>query len=141
PVDSFFSESFVPRQKANRLIAVGRWDSTQKDGKLLAASLNRYYERGGTAETLIFGNGCDVFSRLSSRWGKVECRGVQSPSAVAQAMSGSRSLLLTSRWEGAPVVAFEALCQGCTIVSTDIPNAREFVDFGRFGEISPQRTP
>jgi glycosyltransferase involved in cell wall biosynthesis len=122
------------------VIAVGRWDSPQKDGELLAASLGRYYERGGTAEVLIFGNGCDVFSQIRNRWSNVQCRGVQTPETIAEAMLSSRSLLLTSRWESGPIVAFEALCQGCTLVSTDIPNMRELIGSSNFGQISQGRT-
>ena len=142
PVDPFFSEPLPALQKSNSLTAIGRWDSPQKDGKLLAASLNTYYQRGGTAEVFIFGNGCDVFSELSGRWHKVHPQGVQPPSIIAEALAASRSLLLTSRWESGPIAAFEALCQGCSLVSTDIPNLRELAGFDdRYGHIARRRSP
>ena len=42
---------------------------------------------------------------------------------------------LTSRWEGFPNVFPEAIRNGCLIVSTDIPAARDITNDQEFGEL------
>ena len=140
PVDSRFIEP-PPKSKTSRMVAVGRWDSMQKDGRLLRDALARYCAGGGLAETHLFGAGMEMFQPLSARYPQVVCRGIAGTDTIAQAMSDAQILLLTSRWESGPIVAFEALCQGCTLVSTGIPNVRELVWGGRFGTIAASHSP
>ena len=141
PVDSRFIETPVEHRKPARMFAAGRWDSMQKHGSLLRDALARYYADGGTAEAHIFGAGTELFDSLSTRYPAVVCRGVATVDSIAEAMRAAQMLLLTSRWESGPIVAFEALCQGCTLVSTGIPNMRELVSDGRFGTIAASRSP
>ena len=136
PVGEAFTSSPLLEGKRDSVIAVGRWDTRQKNASFLLQSLDRYYGRGGTTETQVFGSGGEVFRSLAERGFPVVCHGVRSPGAVAAAMAEARALLLTSRWESGPIVAFEALSQGCTLISTDIPNARELVAAGCFGQIA-----
>lgn len=141
PVDARFTDGPVEVQKSAKMVAVGRWDSMQKDGPLLRDALAAYYQGGGTAEAHLFGTGAELFRGLAERCPQVKCRGVAAVDAIAAAMRESRILLLTSRWESGPIVAFEALCQGCTLVSTDIPNMRELASEGAFGTIASRRSP
>jgi glycosyltransferase involved in cell wall biosynthesis len=141
PVDPSFVTTPVADARVPRLLAVGRWDSMQKDAPLLRDALADYYERGGTAEAHIFGEGTDVFASLAARVDRLSLRGVASPQALADTMRTARSLLVSSRWESGPIVAFEALCQGCTLVGTDLPNLRELVADGAFGTVVARRRP
>lgn len=46
-------------------------------------------------------------------------------------------LVLTSRWEGLPLVILEALSAGIPVVATDIPGTREIIVSGRNGLLVP----
>lgn len=141
PVDPRYLESPVAGKRPARMVAVGRWDSMQKDAALLRDALTCYYEAGGRTDTHIYGAGIDVFQTLSARYPAVVCHGVAAVEDIAESMRNAQALLLTSRWESGPIVAFEALCQGCTLVSTDIPNMRELIAGERFGALATARSP
>ena len=140
PVDPAFTHSSVNPSREPLIVAVGRWDSEQKDGVLLAAALTKYCRSGGRCKILIFGASCEALDRVQKRFSNVSCQGAQSPNLIANAMARARSLVLTSRWESGPIVAFEALCSGCTLISTDIPNMRELVGEGEFGTLAVSRS-
>lgn len=57
-------------------------------------------------------------------------------------MHKSDVFVLSSRWEGWPLVLLEALALGLPIVATDCPGAtRRIVDGGRFGKLVPKDEP
>ncbi len=141
PVDPRFLDGRLAPDTRSQMVAVGRWDSMQKNAPLLRDALAAYYAGGGTSQTHLFGAGSELFAGLARRYPQVVCRGVGQVDEVAAAMRQAQMVLLTSRWESGPIVAFEALCQGCTLVSTDIPNMRELVEGGRFGAIASTHTP
>lgn len=49
----------------------------------------------------------------------------------------SSIFLMTSRWEGFPLVAVEAMSRGLPIVGFDIPALQEVTDHGQYGLLSP----
>jgi glycosyltransferase involved in cell wall biosynthesis len=115
PVDDDFLNGPVPAawQRENRVVAIGRWDDPQKDADLLAASINMAAIKLPSTEFVIVGrNGSEVTRRCK----RLKDLGEQPPSKIAELLRTSRLLLLTSRWEGAPIVAFEAICSGTTVV-------------------------
>ena len=52
-------------------------------------------------------------------------------------MSRSNLVVLSSIYEGMPLVLIEALVSGCRIVSTDVGNAREILADGKYGALVP----
>src|SRR5262249_18510826 len=64
------------------------------------------------------------------------------PSAVKDLVSTSRALVLSSRWESGPIVAFEALCLGASLVGPEwVPSVRGFCGEGPFGTLFQRQSP
>ena len=123
------------------LVAVGRWDDPQKNAPLLAAALTRYLAAAGGDEeeqpVHIFGAGGEEhFRDLCGRFPGVVYRGPQHPPVLADALAGSRSIVFSSRWEGAPHAGCEALSMGATIIGTPIPSLRSWSEDGAYGRVA-----
>jgi hypothetical protein len=139
-------ETFIDRPvcaKLNRLLAVARWDSPQKDGPLMRDTLANYYQLGGTAETTIVGRGGQaLFRDLCRDYPQIQYLDIQPPEVVAELMAEARSIVFSSRWEGASVAAWEMLSLGGTVVGPPIPNLTSLVgSHSRFGRVSRSRRP
>jgi glycosyltransferase involved in cell wall biosynthesis len=121
PVDDcFLSGDPAAFPKRPLVTAVGRWDSSQKDAALLVRGIDRFLRRGGRAEFAVIGRGGDRWlGPLARRHPQVRVLGPLPPEEVAAYLRASQVLLLTSRWEGAPIVANEALASGCTLVGPE----------------------
>ena len=141
PVAEAFCTEPIKIPKANRVIAVGRWDSYQKNARLLAATLERLTRYGCNTEFLIVGNGAETaFSSVAKLNPAIHLLGVQPKEQVAKLMSDCRFVLLSSRWESGPIVANEMLAMGGTIVGTPIPTLVGLVEKSRFGHVSIKHT-
>ncbi|MCY3968419.1 MAG: glycosyltransferase [Acidobacteria bacterium] len=122
------------------LVAIGRWDDSQKNAPLLARALHRYLagaddDRGQPVR--IFGpGGEDHFRDLCARFPNVVHHGPQHPPVLAEALAGSRSIVFSSRWEGSPHAGCEALSMGATIVGTPIPSLRSWSENGAYGRVA-----
>lgn len=77
-------------------------------------------------------------SRLGDR---VSLVGLLSPSALADELRRSTACLMTSRWEGVPRSAIEALACGVPVVSTDVGELNELVGSGVSGFIAGSDDP
>ena len=143
PVDECFLGGEVPQGRRRRLVAVGRWDDPQKDAALLAAAVSRVLKARSDLSFVLVGRGGErAFGPLCVRHPQVKYLGAQPPDAVAALLRDSRSLMMSSRWEGAPVVVNEALCMGCTLVGPEgVVGLRSFCQGGDFGTTSQGRSP
>ena len=135
PVDECYLQGAVPETRARRLVAIGRWDDPQKDASLLTAAIRRTLAVDKEIGFDLVGGGGDaVFAELLRRNPRVVYHGVRPPEAVAELLRGSRSLLLSSRWESGPIVANEALSLGCTLIGPDrVPTFDAYCRDGRYG--------
>lgn len=115
PVDDNFLKGRVPSatERVNRVVAIGRWDDPQKDADLLAGGIHWASKRLPRTEFVVIGRQSNI---VSQRCSGVLDFGVRSPEAIADILRESRVLLLTSRWESGPIVAFEAVASGATVV-------------------------
>lgn len=115
PVDDDFLTRPVPPvgERVNRVVAIGRWDDPQKDARLLADGVAWAAARSPGTEFVVVGRNGDAVTHHCQR---VRDLGVQPPEVVAELMRTSRVLLVSSRWESGPIVAFEAVCSGATVV-------------------------
>lgn len=124
------------------IVAAGRF-VLQKDFALAVQTLAHVADQ--EAELTIVGDGPllgDVRDLVAAA--KL-CARVHLPGRVGDVgpwFRRSRLLLLSSRYEGFPAVAVEALAAGARIVATDCsPAMYEIVNGSEFGEIVPSRNP
>ncbi len=123
------------------MVAIGRWDDPQKNAPLLVRALARYLGRAGRVARSepvdIFGpGGEELFGGLGRRFPNVEHHGPQYPEVLADALAGSRFIVFSSRWEGAPHAGCEALSMGATVVGTPIPSLRSWSEGGAYGRVA-----
>ncbi len=131
----------VPEIKDDRIVAIGRWDDPQKDAGLLAAAIAGLLDRTRT-EVVIFGRGSEtLLGPLARRHPAVHVAGVQPQATVARALASARSIVFSSRWEGSPHAALEALALGATLVGPPIPSLASWTGDGRYGTLSRSRRP
>ncbi len=132
----------VPAIKDDRIVAIGRWDDPQKHAGLLASALARVFNSGARTEVTIFGQGGDTwFAPLARRHPTVRVAGVQPQETVARALASARSIIFSSRWEGSPHAALEALASGATLVGPPIPSLASWSGGGRYGTVSRSPRP
>ena len=129
----------IPATKDDLVVAVGRWHDPQKNAPLLARALELFLADRPRTSVEIFGaGGEDVFAPLA---GKVDYRGVARQEVVAETLSRARSIVFSSRWEGSPHAATEALALGATLVGTPIPSLESWTADGRFGRVAGRARP
>jgi glycosyltransferase involved in cell wall biosynthesis len=127
------------------IVSVARLDEIQKDHRTLLrayAQLVRTQGGGGLQEDLVIvgdGGFRHELEALAMDLGvgkRVHFTGYRNnPHAVVARAS---ALVLSSRYEGMPMVLLEALALGKPVISTDCPTGpREILDDGRFGLLVP----
>lgn len=132
----------LPEAKDDRIVAIGRWGDPQKHPGLLAAASEILLRERPQTELVIFGAGGDPwFSQLTEREPRLDYRGVADQVEVARTLAGCRSIVFSSRWEGSPHAANEALATGATLVGTPIPSLVSWSGDGRFGRVAAQAKP
>ncbi len=132
----------VPAVKDDRVVAIGRWSDPQKDAGLLAAALAKFLDRRATTEVMILGDGGDPwFTALAERHTRVQYLGIRQQADVARKLATARSIVFSSRWEGSPHAALEALASGATLVGPAIPSLDSWSETGRFGTVAASRRP
>lgn len=123
-----------PQKRLRRAVAIGRWNSPQKNAPLLARAAKQYYDRGGDWEIVVVGaGGTASFGHIAERISHFSYVEQLSAREIAHLLNSSQVLLCTSWWEGCPVVAFEALASGCTLVTTPLPSVRSLINSGSSG--------
>lgn len=142
PVGREFLSAPVPEAKKNRVVAIGRWDSPQKDAPLMARALERFLGKQPKTEVVLIGSGGeDIFARLLARYPQARYLGVIPRTEILPELREARSILFTSKWEGSPNAANEALVSGCSVVSTMVPGLQDICASGPFGSLARRRTP
>jgi glycosyltransferase involved in cell wall biosynthesis len=141
PVADAFLTQELPRSRRREIVAVGRWDDPQKDCPLLVEVLGRFLREDRSATVTVVG-------RDGERWlrplmaGESRCRylGAVAHHAMPALLAGARVMVFSSRWEGCPVAATEALASGCTIVGPPLPAFEGLTAAGEFGSLSRSRS-
>jgi glycosyltransferase involved in cell wall biosynthesis len=126
-----------------KLVTAGRLTEQKDHATLLRAMA--LLPQAMDARLLILGEGPE-WGNLK---GLIETLGLQDrvrmggfTHAVPSFLKEASLLVMSSRWEGLPVILCEALLQGVPIVSTDCPSGpAEILDGDRFGRLVPVRDP
>lgn len=120
-----------PADAPVRLLAVGRMED-QKDPVAFGRIVRSLHETGTPVVGTWVGEGshearfrAEFADLLDS--GTVRLHGYLGRPELRELMATSHALLITSRWEGLPLVALEALSVGCPVLSTDCGDIRTAV--------------
>ena len=127
------------------LLFVGRIDR-QKDPLLLLESFAVALNQRPTLRLVIVGDGVlrEAAVRRAAELAiesRVTFAGVRSPTAVSDLLQISSALLLTSSYEGMPMVVLEALGCGVPVVTTRVGEVARVVAQGENGSIVDERSP
>jgi glycosyltransferase involved in cell wall biosynthesis len=107
--------------KARRIIAVGRWESYQKDAPKLIQVLGRTLADQKDYSAVLAGDGEGFLRRLvadlpTEIQSRITISGHLEHDRLQREYQQAQIILFTSRYEGFPFSAGEALCAGCTVV-------------------------
>ncbi len=103
----FYPEASIP--KRNQVIAVGRWESYQKNFPLLLKLLSSFLSENPNWSSLVIGSGLPK----SSPHPRITFSDPVSAIKLARWMQESKVFLSSSRYESFGLAAAEALCCGC----------------------------
>jgi glycosyltransferase involved in cell wall biosynthesis len=124
------------------IVSVARLDEVQKDHRTLLRAYARLVRERTVAEDLVIvGDGAnrgelEALAKALGIAARVHFQGYRNnPHPL---IAGARMHVLSSRYEGLPMVLLEALALGKAVVASDCPTGpREMLDEGRYGLLVP----
>jgi glycosyltransferase involved in cell wall biosynthesis len=128
PIDPVMTYAGQPKQ--NRVICVGRWhrpDWAQKNPALLLEALTLFLRQNPGSSAIIVGGGAQALGQ--TRWARpileqnlpVRFLDHLPHAQLVDLLATSRISICSSTYEAAHLTSFEALCCGCSIVTTTGP--------------------
>ena len=138
-------DCFVPpeQKKENRVLAVALdWNNPLKGGSILEEAFRLFLNRHETWSATIIGRNSERFARLRLAFGsRVDLFPALSPEELIPHYQSSKILCIASGSESGPIVAFEALACGCSLVyPPEIPQLGWTVAAG-IGTLAKARAP
>lgn len=133
-------------ERDNCIVAVGRWNSPQKDTPLLIKTLAKSLASAPTWRVDIYGAGVPELQKLVARYAdnvkeRIHIHGPKPHEEILQAYQRSKICLFTSRFESGPIAGEEALCLGCSLVGPpDVPSMHDLCA-PQFGNLPASRKP
>ena len=130
--------------KINALVAVGRWDTRQKDFPLLLATAVAFLSRHADWTFDIVGNGVTHHQKLLDRVPpdvreRIHVHGSVPYEQLAEINRRAKIHFTSSRWEGFANASVEALCCGCSYVGPNNLAGSSYLIENRSGTISSRR--
>ena len=123
---------------SKRFLTIGRFTPLHKGIDLLIEAFNIFAQKNKDWQLDIVGGGEqeEVFQRLINRY-QLEDRITIHPftNQIQDFYSNAQLYVLSSRWEGMPLVLVEAMSHGLPIITSDLPVCQEILD--DFGMYSP----
>jgi glycosyltransferase involved in cell wall biosynthesis len=130
-VDDAFLRPAVAIDRPPTVISIGRWTAPQKNPQLLLGVIRKELKFSADTRFIVIGPGATALcGDLAKQTGRIDCHEQVPLTEIPRYLSGARVLLSSSRWEGSPISANEALASGCSVVGTPIPG---FIDIVRTG--------
>lgn len=117
--------------RALRVLVLGRLEAHQKGLDMLLDFLVSNPTLGARFRVTFVGSGPYepvIARRLSEDAALARWVSLQPWSATLEALSAHDVLLLTSRYEGVPLVMLEAMALGVPVVASDLPGTRAFLE-------------
>ena len=115
---------------SKRFLAVGRFSHRHKGFDLLIEAFNSFAKDNKEWVLDIVGEGCEetTYRKLIKQY-QLESRITIHPftNQIQQHYSNAQVYVLSSRWEGMPLVLMEAMSHGLPIVSSDLPVCKEIM--------------
>ena len=121
---------------SKRFLTIGRFTPLHKGIDLLIEAFNLFAQKNKEWKLDIVGEGKEenTFKKLIEKY-KLEDRVAIHPftNHIQEYYSGAQVYVLSSRWEGMPLVLVEAMSHGLPIVTSDLPVSKEILgDFGMY---------
>jgi glycosyltransferase involved in cell wall biosynthesis len=132
--------------KTNVVVAVGRWDTQQKDFPLLLATAVLFLSRHADWSFDIVGRGVPRHQKLLDRvpveiMKRIRIHGSLPYEEVVEINRRAKIHFISSRWEGFCNATVEALCCGCSYVGPIEIGGASYLIENRSGTISSRRRP
>ena len=132
------------QSKRAQIIAVGRWQAYAKDTPLLMRVLAAVLGRLPNHHAVLYGSGSQVLEELRKRMpletqNRIEIAGAVAHDALCAAYQSAQVIFFSSRVEGFPVAAAEALCCGCSVVGVATLPALNFIASQGAGTVAASR--
>jgi len=113
-------------KKQNEVVAVGRWDSTQKRTPLLMRTISRSLDTRPNLKFRIFGRLTPELeewhrSLSPAHREKVTLEGMVDNSVLAEGYQRAKVILVSAAYEGCHNASAEALCSGASVVGCRSP--------------------
>ena len=119
---------------SKRFLTIGRFTPLHKGIDILIEAFNLFAQKNKEWKLDIVGEGTEekTFRKLIERY-KLEDRVTIHPftNNIQKHYSEAQVYVLSSRWEGMPLVLVEAMSHGLPIVTSDLPVSKEIL--GNFG--------
>ncbi len=137
-------------KKEDIILCIGRWqDENQKRPEFMMRTLEQYYATGGTATTKIFGHITEKLKKQYSELppktaARIQLCGYTRNALLKDEYNKAKIMLCPSKFEGSHNVSAEALCCGCSIVTTNRPDSLKNLHWytsKNSGTISEKDTP
>lgn len=137
-------DSFVPpASKQNQILAVAQdWSNPLKGGTILQSAFRVFLSRHPDWRATIIGKNSERFDELRSTCGNRAslCPALSSEELLPH-YQNAKILCIASGSESGPIVAFEALACGCSIVFPPSIPQLEWIARSHIGAMAPSRTP
>jgi len=115
PVQADLFRCQESREKEKKIVAVGRWQTHQKNLPLLLTTLQAFLDRHGDWNGWVVGTGLD----FPPPHPRIKFVAGLPATQVAEQMKSARILLFTSRYESFLLAGAEALVAGCSVVGPE----------------------
>jgi glycosyltransferase involved in cell wall biosynthesis len=117
-------------------MGAARWDAFQKDGQRFMKVLGMVLPHYPDYSAILAGTGAERMQKLRSSLpapvrSRIVVAGLLDHAALHRRYQEAQVILFTSRTEGFPVAAAEALCCGCTVVgAASLPSMNHINSLG-----------